>query len=30
MLIRIRTPPMSYTELYKLISLIHDNMLIFH
>jgi hypothetical protein len=24
MLIRIRTPPVSYGELYKLISLIHD------
>jgi hypothetical protein len=24
MLIHIRTPPMSYGELYKLISLIHD------
>jgi hypothetical protein len=31
MLIRIRMPPVSYGELYKLISLIKDKyMLIFH
>jgi hypothetical protein len=31
MLIRIRTPPVSYSELYKLITLIHDKyMLISH
>jgi hypothetical protein len=31
MLIRIRTPPVSYGELYKLITLIQDkSMLIFH
>jgi hypothetical protein len=31
MLIRMRTPPVSYTKLYKLISLIQDKyMLISH